>query len=229
MVNSSKTQFWWSCFCTHICIDIHLYLRSNGGKRTRIMRTSTDLIYTLTLLVGSCVLHVAAQSSSPAPAAAPPLRSHQSAATHGPFSGTATVSGALMNTALGTEIPAGPPAATATTYPSDGQLHNPQPAPFVPAGGRGTNGTQPVYNVKSDFDYESLVSGCISPPFLGMNCTNDELGPSIVSRMDRTRSLSVRASKVLRARIHCCRPHFRGSISDRVHGRTGNRPCNNAQ
>jgi len=28
----------------------------------------------------------------------------------------------------------------------------------MPAGGLGTNGTEPIYNVKSDFDYESLVS-----------------------------------------------------------------------
>jgi Ferritin-like domain len=43
------------------------------------------------------------------------------------------------------------------TYPSDGQLHDPQPAPYVPAGGGGTNGTEPVYNAKSDFDYQSLA------------------------------------------------------------------------
>jgi len=33
------------------------------------------------------------------------------------------------------------------------------PAPYTPAGGLGTNGTLPVYNVKSDFDYESLALG----------------------------------------------------------------------
>ena len=36
-------------------------------------------------------------------------------------------------------------------------LHDPEPAPYTPAGGLGTNGTEPVYNAKSDFDYESLA------------------------------------------------------------------------
>ena len=44
-----------------------------------------------------------------------------------------------------------------TTYPSDGQLHGPEPAPYTPAGGLGTNGTEPVYKPQSDFDYESLA------------------------------------------------------------------------
>jgi hypothetical protein len=35
-------------------------------------------------------------------------------------------------------------------------MHDAQPAPYVPAGGAGLN-TTPVYNVKSDFDYQSLV------------------------------------------------------------------------
>ncbi|EGD84462.2 hypothetical protein H112_08166 [Trichophyton rubrum D6] len=130
------------------------------------MRPFIDFTYVLIWLASGCILHAAAQSSSPTTAAAPPTRSHQSAASHGPYSGTPMTSGALTNTVLGTEIPAGPPAATATTYPSDGELHDPQPAPYVPAGGRGTNGTQPVYNVKSDFDYESLVCNCMSLPLM---------------------------------------------------------------
>ena len=38
-------------------------------------------------------------------------------------------------------------------------IDSPEPAPYTPAGGLGTNGTLPVYNVKSDFDYESLALG----------------------------------------------------------------------
>ena len=43
------------------------------------------------------------------------------------------------------------------TYSADGQLHDPQPAPYVPYGGLGTNGTTPSYMVRSDFDYESIA------------------------------------------------------------------------
>lgn len=78
--------------------------------------------------------------------------------SHGSFTGTPTVTGALMGTAtLGTAITPKPAPANATTYPSDGKLHDPQPAPYVPGGGLGTNGTMPVYNAKSDFDFQSLV------------------------------------------------------------------------
>jgi len=45
------------------------------------------------------------------------------------------------------------------TYNPNGQLHDPEPAPFTPAGGLGTNGTLPSYVVKSDFDYESIALG----------------------------------------------------------------------
>ena len=78
--------------------------------------------------------------------------------THQPYSGVPTTTGALTTSVLAASIPALPPNPTATTYPSDGQLHDPMPAPYTPAGGLGTNGTEPVYNVKSDFDFESLVS-----------------------------------------------------------------------
>lgn len=78
--------------------------------------------------------------------------------SHGPYTGTPTTTGALSLSVLAPSIPALPPNPTATTYPSDGQLHDPEPAPYTPAGGLGTNGTEPVYNAKSDFDYESLVS-----------------------------------------------------------------------
>jgi Ferritin-like domain len=91
--------------------------------------------------------------------AAPPVVSSQvtGPTSHGPFSGQPTTTGALSLSVLGPSIPALPPNPAATTYPSDGQLHDPQPAPYVPAGGGGTNGTEPVYNAKSDFDYQSLA------------------------------------------------------------------------
>ncbi|MCJ1308773.1 hypothetical protein MMC25_002427 [Agyrium rufum] len=95
----------------------------------------------------------------PPPVPAPPVVSTQIIAnpTHGPFSGVPTTTGALTTAVLAASIPALPPNPTATTYPSDGQLHSPEPAPYTPAGGLGTNGTLPIYNVRSDFDYESLA------------------------------------------------------------------------
>ncbi|KAK2754551.1 hypothetical protein FQN54_006952 [Arachnomyces sp. PD_36] len=96
---------------------------------------------------------LATAASSPAP----PIVSVPSSVSHGPFEGTPTTTGALSNTVLASSISPLPAAPGATTYPSDGQLHEPMPAPYIPAGGEGTNGTEPVYNVKSDFDYESLA------------------------------------------------------------------------
>lgn len=87
----------------------------------------------------------------------PPVSSGQTR-SHGPYTGSATVTGALTaSTVLGTTIPTSPPPAAATTYPADGQLHNAQPIPYAPGGGIGTNGTTPVYRPRSDFDYQSLV------------------------------------------------------------------------
>lgn len=100
-----------------------------------------------------------APRATPAPTPiVPPVVSSQvtGPTSHGPFSGQPTTTGALSNTVLAASIPALPPNPTATTYPSDGELHDPQPAPFTPAGGLGTNGTEPVYNAKSDFDFQSL-------------------------------------------------------------------------
>lgn len=88
---------------------------------------------------------------------APPVVSNPGSVSHGPFEGVAMTTGALNNSVLASSISPLPPGPGATTYPSDGQLHDPMPAPYVPAGGRGTNGTEPVYTVRSDFDYESIV------------------------------------------------------------------------
>ncbi|EEP82971.1 protein rds1 [Uncinocarpus reesii 1704] len=94
--------------------------------------------------------------AAPATAVAP-TRSESVPTSHGPFTGTPTTTGALSNSVLASSIAPLPPNPTATTYPSDGQLHEPQPAPYTPAGGLGTNGTEPIYNVRSDFDYQSLA------------------------------------------------------------------------
>ncbi|KAJ5656313.1 Protein rds1 [Penicillium longicatenatum] len=100
---------------------------------------------------------VARETSSSASISAPPTRSHPTSLPHSAYNGTATITGAITASSIGTGIPPGSVAHSATTYPSDGKLHNAEPAPFDPAGGIGTNGSIPVYNAKSDFDYESLA------------------------------------------------------------------------
>ncbi|WEW59614.1 hypothetical protein PRK78_005091 [Emydomyces testavorans] len=75
----------------------------------------------------------------------------------GAFTGVATATGALTGSVRGTAITPIPPPPRETSYPSDGMLHDTQPAPFLPGGGLGTNGTIPVYNVQSDYDYQSVL------------------------------------------------------------------------
>ncbi|GIJ86182.1 hypothetical protein Asppvi_005064 [Aspergillus pseudoviridinutans] len=87
----------------------------------------------------------------------PPIVSHPTSLPHSSYTATPTTSGAESASSVGSGIPTLGPAPGATSYPSDGKLHEPQPAPYVPAGGVGTNGTTPIYNAKSDFDYESLA------------------------------------------------------------------------
>lgn len=78
--------------------------------------------------------------------------------SHGTFTGTAETTGALTATSiLAASISAQSAPASATTYAANGTLINPQPAPYVPAGGRDTNGTEPVYRPMSDYDYQSLA------------------------------------------------------------------------
>jgi hypothetical protein len=77
--------------------------------------------------------------------------------SHGPYTGPPpTVTGALSTAVLAPSIPALPPGPDAYKYPSDGQLHAPEPAPYTPSGGLGTNGSAPVYRVQSDFDFQSI-------------------------------------------------------------------------
>ncbi|OAA34487.1 protein rds1 [Metarhizium rileyi] len=90
---------------------------------------------------------------TPAPTAVPVTN----VTSHGPFTGPSpTTTGALSTTVVAPSIPALPPAQDAFEYPADGKLHGPQPAPYTPNGGIGTNGSAPVYRVQSDFDYQSL-------------------------------------------------------------------------
>ena len=101
--------------------------------------------------------YVSASASLVSPAPAPPVVPVTNVTSHGPFTGVPTTTGALMQPVLAPSIPALPPNPSATTYPSDGQLHDPEPAPYTPNGGLGTNGTEPIYKPQSDFDYESLA------------------------------------------------------------------------
>ncbi|KAL8702081.1 MAG: hypothetical protein Q9201_004583 [Fulgogasparrea decipioides] len=85
---------------------------------------------------------------------------YTSATYHGPYTGTPTTIGAAPGpTTLGASIPTLPPNPTATYYNTKGVPLNPLPAPFVPQGGLGTNGTLPRYMVESDFDFESISLG----------------------------------------------------------------------
>jgi hypothetical protein len=82
------------------------------------------------------------------------------ATSHGPYSGVPTTTGAAKAPAtLGTAIAPLPPNPTATYYNKNGLPQNPMPIPYMPAGGLGTNGTEPRYQVNSDFDYESIQLG----------------------------------------------------------------------
>ncbi|KAI9699520.1 MAG: hypothetical protein M1820_007151 [Bogoriella megaspora] len=92
--------------------------------------------------------------------AAPPLRSSQvtGATSHGPYNGPATTTQAAQAPAtLAVSIATQPLNPTATYYNTDGLPQNPEPAPYTPNGGLGTNGSLPRYMVNSDFDYESIT------------------------------------------------------------------------
>ena len=85
---------------------------------------------------------------------------YTSAPYHGPYDGTPTTTGAAKAPAtLAAEIEPKPPNPTATYYNSRGVPIDPMPAPYVPAGGLGTDGTLPRYMVESDFDFESIALG----------------------------------------------------------------------
>lgn len=71
---------------------------------------------------------------------------------------SATTTGAVSSVVTATAIPVLPPGPNASSYVGTGKLQTPQPAPYTPAGGLDTNGSEPIYTVQSDFDFESLVS-----------------------------------------------------------------------
>ncbi|KAJ5301312.1 hypothetical protein PENANT_c023G11637 [Penicillium antarcticum] len=107
------------------------------------------------LALGS--LPFASTSPMPSPAGAP-TASHPTSLTHTPYSGKPTTTGALTASSVGMGIvESASVAPEETTYSSNGKLNDAEPAPYTPAGGVGTDGSIPVYNVKSDFDYESLA------------------------------------------------------------------------
>lgn len=114
------------------------------------------LINVLGGLPGTLAVPKAKRADGPS-ISVPPIMSHPTSLPHTSFTGTPTTTGAEHTSSVGTGIPTLGPAPGATSYPSDGKLRDLQPAPYTPAGGLGTNGTAPIYNAKSDFDYESLV------------------------------------------------------------------------
>ncbi len=84
--------------------------------------------------------------------------SAQNVTSHGSFTGPSpTVTGALSTSVLATSLAPAPPPPQLANYSSDGQLHGPEPLPFTPSGGLGTNGSLPIYKPASDFDYQSLA------------------------------------------------------------------------
>lgn len=89
----------------------------------------------------------------------PAVVSVMNVTSHGPFTGPpASTTGALTaSTILASEIPSAPPAPGTFNYTADGKLHGPEPAPFTPNGGLGTNGSAPVSRPQSDYDYQSLA------------------------------------------------------------------------
>ena len=92
----------------------------------------------------------------------PPVRSSEvtGPTTHGAYKGPApTATGALTAPASAASVaPAGPAPVTYTN--NNGLLQaGYEPVPYQPAGGQGTNGTEPYYHPLSDFDYESFTLG----------------------------------------------------------------------
>lgn len=92
--------------------------------------------------------------------------------------------GAKSTDVLAPSIPNLPPGPNASSYPRNGKLNAPQPAPYTPSGGLGQNGSEPNYQVKSDFDFESLVSRLLSAACVVMLILGTVSGT--LSRIHRT-------------------------------------------
>ena len=144
-----------------------------------------------------------AASSPSVSLAGPSLVNHPTSEPHTPYSGTPTTTGVVVASSVGSSVPSKGIAPGATDYPSDGKLHSPQPAPFVPAGGVGTSGETPVYNAKSDFDFESLV--CIL--HLLWKTVSNCSGFGCLPRIHRTRPLPRRTCSILCLRLRKGRSH----------------------
>jgi len=96
--------------------------------------------------------------SEPTGLPSPYAISHHNVTSHGPYDGPpATTTGALSTVVLAASVAPQPPPPQIVAYPADGELHGDQPMPYTPSGGIGTNGSEPVYKVASDFDYQSLA------------------------------------------------------------------------
>ncbi|PNS20789.1 Protein rds1 [Sphaceloma murrayae] len=93
---------------------------------------------------------------------------------HGPYTGIPTTLGAESTIALAQTIPNLGPAETATYYNTNGKLQQPEPVPYQPAGGLGTNGTLPRYQVNSDFDYQSIALA-LHQEWIELDCFNNGL------------------------------------------------------
>ncbi|KIW15513.1 hypothetical protein PV08_05559 [Exophiala spinifera] len=119
------------------------------------MKSYTSLLLSLGALAAAAPQLTLTPLSGPVP----PVRSSEvtGPTSHGPYSGTPTVTGALTAPAVAQSIAPGPP--TPVTYSNDNGLLQAgyQPVPYQPAGGAGTNGSLPYYHPLSDFDYESLA------------------------------------------------------------------------
>ncbi|KAM7186115.1 hypothetical protein V8F20_011521 [Naviculisporaceae sp. PSN 640] len=128
--------------------------------------TPSALGLSLTILISSLthpalsvpVVSEATTTVTSIPPIIPTVVSHHNVTSHGPYTGPPpTTTGALSTTVLAPSIPALPPGPDAYKYNRTGKLNAPMPAPFTPSGGRDTNGSAPVYQPMSDFDYQSLA------------------------------------------------------------------------
>lgn len=155
-------MLWAICIPTATCVGLLSVISQAISADTTVFCTTADMASNRLMMLSvlgwvPCALALPNLHLARATTAAPVV-SFAPSMVHTPYTGTPTVTGALnASSTLAANISSLGVAPSATTYPSDGRLQDPVPAPFVPAGGVGTNGTTPVYNAKSDFDFQSLV------------------------------------------------------------------------
>lgn len=131
----------------------------NSSKPLSTFMMQAFHIFLVTLAVGVSAIPRPQITESPAAAPPPPVRSSdlEGPTSHGPFSGEATTTGALSKPALAESIAPQPPLPVTYTN-NNGELQATfMPVPYAPAGGMGTDGTEPYYHPLSDFDYQSFV------------------------------------------------------------------------